>query len=262
MTAAPTIVDCHFHVFQANVGEARARYVPRYEATLSDWRAAALSCGVRCGVVVQPSFLGTNHSQLLATLAAEPAALRGVAVIAPDATLAQLRALRAQGVRGARLNLAGVRDDVATLRGYSSTFWSDLRAADFHLELHADIGRVAALVPLIPREVPLVLDHFAKPETASARDATFRAVVARGNAYVTLSGGYRQAAGVDIAALAQCWRNEIGERALLWGSDWPCTNFESHASFPALRAALDDWLAHDADCARTLDENARALYWR
>jgi hypothetical protein len=37
-----------------------------------------------------------------------------------------------------------------------------------------------------------------------------------------------------------------GSQRLLWGSDWPCTNHEAHADYPALHHALDDWLLDSA----------------
>jgi predicted TIM-barrel fold metal-dependent hydrolase len=255
-------VDCHFHVFSANVGIPGARYLPAYTATLDAWARVAHAAGVARGVVVQPSFLGTDNAQMLAALAAQPAALRGVAVVAPNVTAAELVALRAQGVRGVRLNLAGESDDVAAMRAISNEWWSAIGAVDLHLELHANVGRIAALLPHVPQGITLVLDHFAKPETTSARDATVRAVAARPRTFVTLSGHYRQAAGVDSAALAALWLSEIGARALLWGSDWPCTNFEAQAAFAALRAKLNDWVENDAQRECVLAENAQALYWR
>jgi predicted TIM-barrel fold metal-dependent hydrolase len=170
--------------------------------------------------------------------------------------------LRAQGVRGVRLNLAGVSDDVGAMRAVANTWWESLLVVDLHVELHANAGRTAALLPHVPQGITLVLDHFAKPEAVSAHDATVRAVAARPRTFVTLSGHYRQAAGVDPAALAALWFNEMGARALLWGSDWPCTNFEAQAAYAGLRAKLNDWVENDAQRGWVLAENAQALYWR
>jgi predicted TIM-barrel fold metal-dependent hydrolase len=255
--------DCHFHVFAAHEAVPGARYTPGYSAALSQWQRAAGKAGVTRGVVVQPSFLGTNASQLLAALAANPEGLRGVAVVDNDVSLETLAALRAAGVRGVRLNLYGEADDVGALRALPSQWWSALAAADLHLELHTHIGRAAALVPHIPRETTLVLDHFAKPETARADDPTLRAVAARGgNTWVTLSAAYRQAPGISLPVLTQCWLDTLGPPALLWGSDWPCTNFEALADFARLAAALDEWLPKEEMRNQVLCENPQRLYWR
>lgn len=260
--------DCHFHVFDARAGEGGARYVPAYGTTLQDWEIRAHSVGVQRGVVVQPSFLGTDNRQLLEALAQRPLTLRGVAVVEPTATEANLHDLHDGGVRGIRLNLMGVPDDVGALRALPASWWSALLAADMHVELHADIGRVGTLLPMLPGDLTVVLDHLAKPVGISAQDDTVRAVRARnqqsGDTYVTLSGAYRQhpANTVRCGELASLWRDRLGADRLLWGSDWPCTNFASEANYAALIGALHAWLPDVGDWQTVLAVNAQRLYWR
>jgi predicted TIM-barrel fold metal-dependent hydrolase len=260
--------DCHFHVFSAHGSAVDARYVPNYGTTLQDWEIRAQSAGVLRGVVVQPSFLGTDNRQLLHALAQRQQTLRGVAVVDSSATTDELRALRQAGVRGVRLNLMGAQDDVATLRALPASWWSALMTADMHLELHADTGRIATLLPMVPGDLTVVLDHFAKPERVDAQDDTVRAVGNRkrspGATYVTLSGAYRQAtANRPICGeLASLWLEELGSSQLLWASDWPCTNFESEADYAALIQALGGWLPDAIDRQAALAVNAQRLYWR
>jgi predicted TIM-barrel fold metal-dependent hydrolase len=260
--------DCHFHVFNAHDATPDARYVPTYSATLGDWESHANSAGVSHGVAVQPSFLGADNRQLLRALAQRPQTLRGVAVVEHNATVEELRALHDAGVRGVRLNLMGAKDDAGTLRALPASWWSALIAADMHLELHADIGRIAALLPLLPGELTVVLDHFAKPHRISAHDDTVRAVARRkhcsGATYVTLSAAYRQAASVQplCTELASLWLKELGAEQLLWGSDWPCTNFEPEGDYAALVAALSKWLADSSASVSALAATAQRLYWR
>ncbi len=254
--------DCHFHLFAAHRAQPGARYVPRYGATLEDWVAASGGVGVSRGVVVQPSFLGDDNSQLLAALARAPQALRGVAVVSVQASPAVLAGLVRAGVRGVRLNCFGVADDVASLRALPTAWWDAIALSGLHIELHSNVGRIPALLPLIPSELVLVLDHFAKPEAASARDATVRAVAARAQTYVKLSAAYRQAAHVAPSTLAALWGETLGSAALLWGSDWPCTNFEARCDYPRVRAELDEALSDAAERAQVLAGNAQRLYWR
>jgi predicted TIM-barrel fold metal-dependent hydrolase len=255
--------DCHFHVFAAHDAVPGARYIPDYTASLAHWERAAGGAGVTRGVVVQPSFLGEDHTQLLAALAGAPDALRGVAVVGAEVSAQALAGLRAAGVRGVRLNLVGAADDVGALRALPSQWWGALAAADLHVELHTEIGRVAALVPYIPRDTTLVLDHFAKPERARADDPTLRAVAARsGNTWVKLSAGYRQAGAIALPALTQCWLDTLGPSSLIWGSDWPCTNFEALGDYAALCAARDGWISNAEIRGQILSDNAQRLYWR
>ena len=264
--------DCHFHVFKACESVDAARYVPSYTSTLVDWQADAARVDVTRGVVVQPSFLGTDNRLLLATLAACTDDLRGVAVVSESVSESELRNLHANGVRGIRLNLMGCADDERTIRELPSLWWSGLIAAGLHLELHSDIGRIAALLPRVPSDITVVLDHFAKPQTAVLADATVAAVRGREHAgsttYVTLSGAYRQGAADTLApstkckALATIWLDVLGRERLLWGSDWPCTNYESEADYASLREQLASWLPDHGDQNATLSTNPDRLYWR
>jgi predicted TIM-barrel fold metal-dependent hydrolase len=257
-----TFVDCHFHVFDAGVATAQARYVPQYAAPLSHWRGLAEPCGVGRGVLVQTSFLGVDNSRLLRELAAHPDQLRGVAVLAPDTDPQSLAALDAAGVRGLRLNLAHVSHDIGAWR-QARTLWEAMLALGWHLELHTDVGALADVLHDLPAALPLVLDHMGKPGKVSSGDPAIAAAVRRARqspVHVKLSGAYRLE-GRDPAALARLWLGELGVGSLLWGSDWPWTNHESAAVYPELIDTLRFWLGEE--CAvRALTDNPTALYWR
>ena len=267
-----TAYDCHFHVFAAGESAGEARYAPDYASPLGVWQTAANKAGVSHGVVVQPSFLGLDNRLLLATLKENPERLRGVAVVDESATEAKLRNLHTRGVRGIRLNLMALADDEQAITDLPATWWSALIAAELHLELHADIGRIATLLPLLPQSATVVLDHFAKPRSVSSTDETVRALRRRQQTgavtYITLSGGYRLGAssaslqtkfGIELAAM---WLDLLGRDCLLWGSDWPCTNHESDASYSRLRESLDQWLPDAEDKHAALHSNPQRLYWR
>ena len=255
-------VDSHFHVFDAHQAQPGARYAPAYAAPLATWQAAAAPLGVRRGVLVQTSFLGTDNRLLVATLAQHLETLRGVAVVAPNADAQTLAPLHAAGVRGIRLNLSGVSHDVAAW-STATALWDALAALGWHLELHTDIGRLPAVLAPLPATLPLVIDHLGKPAEVSARDATVRALGQRAKqapVHVKLSGAYRLG-GLDAGALARLWLGELGPQALLWGSDWPCTNHEAHADYPALWHALDDWLQDPGAAEAARQDNPNRLYW-
>jgi predicted TIM-barrel fold metal-dependent hydrolase len=257
-----TAVDSHFHVFDAHQAQPGARYTPAYAAPLATWQAAARPLGVRRGVLVQTSFLGTDNDLLLSTLAQHPETLRGVAVVAPTANADTLAPLHAAGVRGIRLNLSGLSHHIPEWSA-ATALWDALLARGWHLELHTDVGRLPEVLAQLPAALPLVIDHMGKPETVSASDTTVQALAARAQktpVHVKLSGAYRLG-GLDAGAQARLWVGELGLDRLLWGSDWPCTNHEVQADYPALRNALDAWLddANAADAA--LVENPHHLYW-
>ena len=253
-------VDTHFHVFEAGQALPGARYVPAYTATLAQWQACSQAVGVGRGVLVQTSFLGTDNRLLLATLQLHPHTLRGVAVVSPQASLGELQALHASGVRGIRLNLAG-RSHEAGDWGTASALWDAMAVLGWHVEVHTDVGALPQVLAWLPVHVPLVLDHMGKPDAVTTHDATVQAVLRRRQispVWVKLSGAYRLE-GRSATKLARLWHGELGADQLLWGSDWPCTNHEPLADYAQLASALQHWVP-EADWNRVRVSNPVALY--
>jgi len=261
LTPSKNWVDTHFHVFHAGVGLAGARYVPQYTAALQDWMALAQSSGVTRGVCVQTSFLGQDNRLLLSALSAHPDNLRGVAVLAPDASAFELMHMHAVGVRGLRLNLAGVSHNIPEWTRAASV-WQIMQQLGWHLEVHTDQGALPQVLKQLPSEITLVVDHMAKPHEARSSDASVAFLAARARhapTYIKLSGAYRLG-GVSASSLAHIWQHELGRQALLWGSDWPCTNHEHMANYPSLLAQLEGWVGAD-NLEAVLFHNPKRLYW-
>jgi predicted TIM-barrel fold metal-dependent hydrolase len=257
-------IDAHAHVFSATApAVAGARYRPRYGADVAEWRSLWQAAGITHGVVVQPSFFGTDNREMLDTVAADPRRLRGVAVVTPLVDEAIIRRFDAQGVRGIRLNLRGL-DDYSP---YASAAWRDLYRrvddAGWHVEVFVDVGRLPDIEPAFEgTDVSLVFDHFGSPGAQTGVvERTFASVgrLARvREVYVKLSGSYRLSGG-EPAALAARWLDAVGPSGIVWGSDWPWTSHESGRDFARTRADLDDWV--DARVARAaLWDNAARLY--
>ncbi len=258
-------VDTHFHAFTAGKSVLGARYTPTYAAPMAKWQAAAQTMQVTHGVLVQTSFMGTDNNLLLQLLAAQPDTLRGVVVVSPTASKTMLEDFHAQGVRGIRLNLAGSAHDMSAWVA-AKPLWSHLEQLGWHVELHTDAGSLPKALAAVPVSVPVVLDHFAKPEQASMYDATVLAVrhrsVGGGSVHIKLSAAYRLKTGLQPQDLAALWQGELGNSALLWGSDWPCTNHEKQANYAALHQALETWLQGDWQAVEaTRSVNPLRLYW-
>jgi predicted TIM-barrel fold metal-dependent hydrolase len=222
--------------------------------------AQAGQVGVRRGVLVQPSFLGVDNRLMMHALEMHPEVLRGVAVLAADTPPEVLRALDVSGVRGLRLNLAGVSHDIPEWTR-ADQLWQSLHELGWHVEVHTNLGALPHVLAQLPSDMPLVVDHMAKPAQAHASDASIRMLTQRAATtptYVKLSGAYRIGM-VDAAALAQIWLDVLGPQAVLWGSDWPCTNHEHLAHYDTLFAALDTWLGR-AHLVDILANNPERLY--
>src|SRR5689334_232395 len=94
-----TGIDSHAHVFSRGLKlAATRRYAPDYDATLAEYLNHLGAHGLSHGVLVQPSFLGTDNSYLLAALRQVPERLRGVVVLEPGVSRALLNDMARIGV--------------------------------------------------------------------------------------------------------------------------------------------------------------------
>ena len=254
-------VDTHAHVFSSTAAAVPgARYRPAYEATLPAWRARWRTAGVTHGVLVQPSFFGTGNGEMLAALGADPAHLRGVAVVDPGCADADLDALHRDGVRAIRLNLRGAPEEDLDLAAWKEALPRIARRG-WHLELFTDRGcvpRVARALVDVP--IRVVLDHFGHPDPSDV-EATFAAVesLARSHeVWAKLSAPYRLE-GLDARELAARWLEVVGPSRLVWGSDWPWTGHEAGRDYAELHAGVARWVGVP-NARAVLGDNPARLY--
>ncbi|WP_050401955.1 amidohydrolase family protein [Bradyrhizobium embrapense] len=252
-------IDTHAHVFHHGLKLAPGRrYAPDYDAPLALYLQQLDQNGITNGVLVQPSFLGTDNSYLVECLKATNGRLRGIAVVDVAVTADELRTLDRAGIAGIRLNLVGQKlPDLAS--GEWTALLAEIRALDWQVEIQRNAGDLATLAPkLLDQGVKVVLDHFALPDPKlGADDPGFQSVLKLGatrNVWVKISAPYRNGpAGEAFAKQAYpLLRNAFGVDRLLWGSDWPHTQFEATQSYAKNRKFLDA-LVTDAD------ERARVL---
>ncbi len=262
-------VDTHAHVFTralALVGE--RRYAPDYDASIADYLAMLDRNGMARGVLIQPSFLGTDNGYMVSALRQAPERLRGIAVLAPEAEAGTMRALAEAGVVGLRLNLIGRPDP-----DFGTPVWQGhlARAKDlgWQIEVQAEARRLGRLLPpLIAAGVPVVVDHFGRIDPAlGIADPGFAQLLgfgAGGGVWVKLSGAYRIGSGEagrqTARAAAERLRASFGARRLLWGSDWPHTQFETQASPAEALRDLEAWVPDAAERRIILGDTPAKLF--
>ncbi|MFD0938401.1 amidohydrolase family protein, partial [Methylobacterium trifolii] len=262
---AVTAVDSHAHVFRRGLPLADARrYAPDYDATPEDYLAVLDANGMSQGVLVQPSFLGTDNGYMLEALKRHPGRFRGIAVVRPEISRDELQALAAAGVVGIRLNLVGAPDP-AFSAGPWPGFLKNLADLGWQVEVQAEARRWPVLLdPLLQAGVTVVADHFGKPDPKlGVDDPGFRHLLAAGaggRVRVKLSGSYRNGDGLPAAAIPLL-RRHLGLERLVWGSDWPHTQFETATDYRRVRAELDTWLPDPAERRIVLSDAPRALFW-
>ncbi|MET4720392.1 putative TIM-barrel fold metal-dependent hydrolase [Bradyrhizobium japonicum] len=261
----PTI-DTHAHVFHRGLKLAPGRrYAPDYDAPLALYLEQLDRNGMSNGVLVQPSFLGTDNSYLVESLRTAGGRLRGIAVVDPSVTADELRALDRAGVVGIRLNLVG-----QPLPDLLASEWkallANLKALGWQVEIQRNAADLAVLAPrLLDHGVTVVVDHYALPDPKlGVADPGFQSVLKLGatkNVWVKISAPYRNgAAGESFAKETYpLLRSAYGLDRLLWGSDWPHTQFEASQGYERNRQFLDTLITDPAERAQVL-ASPRSLF--
>ncbi|WP_203071343.1 amidohydrolase family protein [Falsiroseomonas ponticola] len=268
-TAPPRIavprgaVDCHHHVYDGRAPVAPGGR-PHADATLADHARVLARLGVDRHVLVQPSTYGLDNTLHLEALRqAGPARARMVAVVAPDAPLADLRAMAAAGVVGARANLVqGIPLSVADV----APLGRRLAEVGWHLQLYATPSIIAGLGPVLRAlPCPVVFDHFAQlPLSGWQADPAWGVVMElmqAGRGWMKLSSPYAldQARPEAVGDLARALVKAVPER-LVWGTNWPHPNATTIPDDAALLDRLADWAPEAAVRDAILAGNPARLY--
>jgi predicted TIM-barrel fold metal-dependent hydrolase len=99
--------DCHVHIVGPHDKYAMDpnRTYTAGEASVEALRALRSELGISRNVLIQPSFYGTDNTCMLDALKELGASARGIAVLSPDVSDAELHEFDARGVKGVRVNL-------------------------------------------------------------------------------------------------------------------------------------------------------------
>lgn len=265
----PGASDTHAHVF----GPAeRYPYTPDRtytppDAPLAAYRRMLGTLGLVRAVLIQPSVYGTDNSLMVDALHEAGDSFRGVAVVPPDVSRAELDRLHAAGVRGVRLNLL-FRGGLAleTCEAVAEA----IRPLGWHLQLLVDVASFADLRGRLGRlPVEVVIDHMGHMPPGSGPDHPgFRELLALlkdRRTWVKLSGAYRITAEreppyADVTPLAQALIEAAPDR-LVWATDWPHPFV--HIPMPNDGTLLDLlalWAPQEQTRRRILVDNPARLY--
>jgi len=271
-TAPEGACDAHMHVYDRRFALHGSPDAMVDKATVDGYRQLQQRIGTQRTVVVQPRVHGTDNSVTLDAIRALGLAhARGIAVVRPDVTDAELERLHAGGIRGIRFTLytpANATTDFAMVEPLAQR----VHALGWHVQLHWNADQIvehAALLARLP--CTIVFDHLARLPLPGALSHPAFDVVSRlldnGRTWVKLSGAYldskvgAKGGYADTTAIAEAWVRQAPGR-VVWGSDWPHPT-EPVADKPddaALFDLLSHWVPDEAARRRVLVDNPALLY--
>jgi predicted TIM-barrel fold metal-dependent hydrolase len=266
LKAPRNAADCHIHI-----------YDPRFEpaiqkptnGTVADYRLLQKRLGVARVVIVTPRAYGTDNAVTLDAIGQLGIAnARGVAVVRPEVTDAELKKLNDGGVRGIRFTTANPETAVTTV-DMIEPLAKRVAALNWHVQLNMPASQIVEHADLLRRlPATLVFDHMGQPPPEAGighpSHAVIRSILDRGRAWVKISGAYLNSkigppAYPETTALAQAFVKAAPERCV-WGSDWPHPTPKVHPDDAVLFDLLLAWVPDEATRNRILVSNPEALY--
>jgi len=260
--------DCHHHIYDA------VRFPPvlpggtfQPSARLEEYRMLQRRIGTTRNVIVTPVPYQTDNRVILDAIARIGANARGVAVIRPEVTDAELKRLADGGIRGVRISLTVA--SAATSLDMIEPLSKRVSALGWHVQINLEADQIVAVGDLwqrLPSEI--VFDHMGHiPQPQGVRHPAFdliRGLVDKGRTWVKLSvtngssndgpPGY-----ADATRVAQAYVKHAPER-MVWGSNWPHPNETAKPDDAVVFDLMAKWAPDEKTRTRILVQNPEVLY--
>jgi len=273
LKAPANACDCHHHIYDPGrfpFAPTATRNAPSH-GTAADYQLLRKRIGTTRSVVVQPRNYAVDNAVTLDAIARLGLDnTRGVAVLHPTVTDAELKKLNDGGVRGIRFTLGDPATAVVTV-DMIEPLAKRIVNFGWHIQFNLSGNQIVELAGLM-RTLPttLVFDHLANPPLPAGIDhpshSIVRGLIDQGRTWVKLSGAYANSkvgppAYPEATRIAQAFVKAAPQR-LVWGSDWP------HPGLPdnnkpddaLLFDLMSEWAPDAATRDRILVDNPATLY--
>lgn len=263
--------DTHCHVIgpQRRYPFSEPRSYTPPDAPVETYRAVRETLGIDRSVIVQPGAHGFDNTITTDAIAVLGDSARGIAVVPPEITEAELAVLHDKGIRGLRLSTllsGGVgTDNIARMV-------EKVAPLGWHILLHLkSADELPALMPMI-RHLPVdvVLDHMARVTGVEGVDSPpFRALLElltkTDSCWTKVCSWYRLSGAAapfdDMRRMAEAVLAARPDR-VLWGTNWPHPLLFD-GPMPNDGDLMDqfmDWAGTDAVRQAVLVDNPARLY--
>ncbi len=270
LKAPPNACDCHMHIYDpARFPMPPSKRAAPTHADVTEYRKLQQRIGTTRVVIVQPRNYAIDNRVTLDAIARLGNA-RGVAVVHPTITEAELKQFNDGGIRGIRFSLGDAATSVVKV-DMIEPLAKRIANLGWHIQFNVDGEQIVDLADVLRRlPTPIVFDHLGHPPLPAGIEhpshAIVRSLIDQGRTWVKLSGAYSNSKiGApeypEATRVAQAFVKAAPER-LVWGSDWP------HPGKPdgdkpddsVLFDLLTVWAPDEAIRNRILVRNPEALY--
>ncbi len=263
-------IDTHIHVYDAqhpNLPGGPA--IPVDAANLQDYQQVMAWLGIEKVVITQPNAYQTDNQVLLNAVQSMGEKARGIVVVTPDTSEAELEKWHQMGARGARImqltqgavrlkDLLSVNDKIASF-GWSCIVQFNGR----------EILEHASILDKIKGNFSL--DHHGKflppVKTNSAEFKQVLKLLDKGNCYYKIAACYESSATggpnyEDVADMTKAAIKHAPER-IIWGSNWPHVSGtpEQAPSDARLLDLIQSWIPDEDTRQAIFVDNPERLYW-
>ncbi|WP_176484645.1 amidohydrolase family protein [Sphingomonas spermidinifaciens] len=268
----PGAVDAHCHVF----GPAdRFPFSPKAKYLPADAGPEMLfglrdHLGFARNVIVQASCHGTDNAATLNAIAVSNGRARGVAVVDPAITDAELEALHAGGIRGVRFNFLKRLVDDAPKDKFLEVA-RRIQPLGWHVVIYFEADILDELRPFLDA-IPtlIVVDHMGRPDVTQGPDGAdmraFRALLdTREDIWFKATcpdrldpaGPPWEAFAAAVAPLVADYPDRV-----LWGTDWPHPNMQDRVPDDGALVDIIPRIAPTPELQQAmLVDNPMRLYW-
>jgi D-galactarolactone isomerase len=261
--------DCHMHIYDAErFPAARPGSRLQADARVPEYRLLQRRIGTTRTVIVTPAAYATDNRVTLDGIAQLGANARGVAVVHPTVTDAELKTLADGGIRGIRFTVFDPATAAVSI-DMIEPLARRVHDLGWHVQIHMRGGQIVENADLLQRlPTPVVFDHMGRlPQPAGIDHPAFgivRRLLDRGRTWVKLSGAYMDSeigppTYADKTRIAQAYLGAAPER-MVWGSDWPHPTERDKPNDATLFDLLTEWAPDAALRRRILVTNPEALY--
>jgi predicted TIM-barrel fold metal-dependent hydrolase len=235
-------------------------------AAAPDYRLFQERIGTSRVIVVTPAAYYTDNAVTLDAIAQLGPQARGVAVVHPTVTDAELKRLANGGVRGIRFTQYDPHTATTTM-DMIEPLARRIEPLGWHVQIHLRADQIVAAGDMLLR-LPgtIVFDHLGRltpPEGLNhPAFAIIRRMLDNGRTWMKLAGayffdgppGYAEATKVARAYVA------AAPDRMVWGSDWPHPTEKEKPDDAVLFDLVSDWAPDEATRRCILVDNPAKLY--